>query len=184
MTGIKEEAAAVVREVAAQSKLKRGDLLVIGCSTSAVRGELIGTASSMDTAKELADGIMEAVDELGLKLAVQCCEHLNRALVCEREVMEAHGFEQVNVLPQPKAGGSLATTIRGMMKDPVMVLDIKQSALAGIDIGGVLIGMHIMPVAVPLKLRQRTIGEAMVIAARRRPRFVGGGRAVYDEELL
>ena len=101
----------------------------------------------------------------------------------ERQVMEKYGFEQVNAIPQPKAGGSFATQAYQHFTDPVMVGDIRQSALAGIDIGGVLIGMHVKPVVVPLKLKQNTVGEARIIAARYRPRFVGGARAVYDESL-
>ena len=180
---VTEEVCSLVREVAEQAKLKEGDLLVIGCSTSAVQGELIGTHSSVDLGAELWKGVETAVSELKLRLAVQCCEHLNRALVTERSVMEKYSFEQVNAIPQPKAGGSFATQAYQHFSDPVLVGDIRQSALAGIDIGGVLIGMHVKPVVVPLKLKQDTVGKARIIAARYRPRFVGGSRAVYDESI-
>ncbi len=181
---IKEEAYALVREVAEQAKLKSGDLIAIGCSTSTVLGDRIGTNSSPELAEELWQGVEQAVKELGLHPAVQCCEHLNRALVTERSVMERYGLEQVNAVPQPKAGGSMAVMAYKYLEDAVLVEDIHAAAHAGIDIGGVLIGMHIKPVAVPLKLKQDHVGEARVIAARYRPRFVGGARAVYDENLL
>ena len=181
---ITEEVSALVREVAEQAKLKEGDLMVIGCSTSAVQGELIGTHSSVDLGAQLWQGVEKTVSELKLRLAVQCCEHLNRALVVERSVMEHYGLEQVNAIPQPKAGGSMAVMAYTNLKDAVLVEDIHAAAHAGIDIGGVLIGMHIRPVAVPLKLKQDHVGEAVVIAARYRPRFVGGARAVYNDDLL
>ncbi len=181
---VKEEAYALVREVAEQAKLKSGDLIAIGCSTSTVQGDRIGTNSSPELAKELWAGVEQAVNELGLHPAVQCCEHLNRALVVERSVMERYGLEQVNAIPQPKAGGSMAVMAYTNLKDAVLVEDIHAAAHAGIDIGGVLIGMHIRPVAVPLKLKQDHVGEAAVIAARYRPRFVGGARAVYNDDLL
>ncbi|MBR5422312.1 MAG: TIGR01440 family protein [Lachnospiraceae bacterium] len=180
---IEEQATALVKEVSSLAKLKAGELLVVGCSTSAVLGERIGTHSSPELAEELWKGIYAAVKELDLHIAVQCCEHLNRALVVERETMERYGLEQVNAVPQPKAGGSLATMAYRELKDAVLVADIHAQALAGIDIGGVLIGMHVKPVVVPLKLNADTLGEARVIAARYRPRFVGGARAVYDESL-
>ena len=180
---IEEETYQCVCEVAGLAKLKPGDLFVVGCSTSAVQGELIGTHSSVELGAELWAGAERAVREWGLKLAVQCCEHLNRALVTEYSTMLQYGFEQVNAIPQPKAGGSFATQAYGNLQDPVLVADIRAQALAGIDIGGVLIGMHVKPVVVPLKLKHNTIGEARIIAARHRPRFVGGSRAVYDEAL-
>ncbi len=180
---ITEEVNALVKEVAEKARLKEGDLLVIGCSTSAVQGELIGTHSSIDLGAQLWQGVESAVKELKLDLAVQCCEHLNRALVTEKRVMERYGFERVNAIPQPKAGGSFATQAYQHFEEPVLVEDIKHSALAGIDIGGVLIGMHVKPVVVPLKLQQSSVGEARIIAARYRPRFVGGSRAVYDEAI-
>ncbi|MBR1470183.1 MAG: TIGR01440 family protein [Lachnospiraceae bacterium] len=180
---IEAESKAVVEEVCELAKLKEGNLLVIGCSSSTVQGELIGTHSSMDIAGAVFRGAWQAVQERRLRLAVQCCEHLNRALVTDRDTMEKYGFEQVNVIPQPKAGGSFATTYYQTLQDPVMVENTKAGADAGIDIGGVLIGMHVKPVVVPLKITHNRIGEAIVIAARRRPKFVGGGRAVYDEAL-
>ena len=113
-------------------------------------------------------------------LAIQCCEHLNRAIIVEQEAVPF--AEPVNVVPQPKAGGSLATQAYAAFTHPVAIEDIK--ADAGLDIGFTLIGMHLKKVAVPLRLEHHTIGEAMVIAARTRPKFIGGERARYDGELL
>ena len=120
--------------------------------------------------------------EKGIYLAAQCCEHLNRSLVIEEAAAERYGYEQVNVVPQPKAGGSFATTAYETFEAPVMVEAIR--AKAGIDIGGTLIGMHLASVAVPTRLGIKQIGEAPIICARVRPKFVGGSRAIYDETLL
>ena len=119
---------------------------------------------------------------VSLRLAAQCCEHLNRALIVERSTADAFGYEAVNVVPQPKAGGSFATAAYHTFSDPVAVEHVR--ARAGLDIGGTLIGMHLAHVAVPVRLSRRQIGEAIVLAARGRPKFGGGSRAVYDEALL
>jgi len=183
MESVKQEAATLLAEVIELSKIKKGDLLVVGCSSSEVLGKRIGTGSSVEAAEAIYAGFAPLLEEHGIALAAQCCEHLNRALVVERSTMEKYGLTQVNVIPQPKAGGSFATTAYKMFKDPVVVESVEQKAVAGIDIGGVMIGMHVMPVVVPLKITQRRIGEAVITAARRRPKYVGGIRAVYDETL-
>lgn len=181
---IRREAYQAASEVCEAAKLRAGDLFVIGCSTSEVLGEKIGTHSSLDAAGALFAGIRQALQERGIWLAAQCCEHLGRALIVEREACEKYRLEEVNVIPQPKAGGSFATTAYREFTDPVAVETLQQSAHAGIDIGGTLIGMHIRPVVVPLRVNTRKIGEASIICARRRPKFVGGSRAVYNEDLL
>lgn len=169
-----------VEELVKVAKLKAGDVLVAGCSTSEVRGNKIGTDSDPDTAKEIFDGIYPFLKERGIFLAVQCCEHLNRAIVTERDAFP--NAEIVNVVPQKKAGGSLATVAYHSFENPVVLEEIK--ADAGIDIGGTLIGMHLKKVAVPVRLSIKKIGEAPIICARVRPKFIGGIRAVYDENLL
>lgn len=179
---IKNDANAVFGELIETAKLNRGSILVIGCSTSEITGDTIGTHSSMDTAKALYDGFYDMLKEKGIYIAVQCCEHLNRALVIERELANILNLEIVNAVPQPKAGGSSATTAYSLMNDPVLVEHIK--ADAGIDIGGTLIGMHLKETAVPLRLKNRHIGKAYVASARTRAKFIGGARAVYDEELM
>ena len=164
------------------AKLREGSVVVLGCSTSEVGGDRIGTHSSMDIAAAIYDGFFDMLSERGIYLAAQCCEHLNRALVIERELAEKRGLDIVNAVPQPKAGGSSATTAYSRMKDPVLVEKIR--ADAGVDIGGTLIGMHLKETAVPLRLPQKKIGDAFVASARTRAKFIGGARAVYDENLL
>ncbi len=179
---IKEQAAAAVTELVEVAGLQAGDVLVIGCSSSEVLGEKIGTASSMDAAGAILDGILPLLQEKGIFLAAQCCEHLNRAIIIEAAAAKARGYEAVNVLPQPKAGGSFATTAWQRMQAPVAVEEIR--ADAGLDIGGTLIGMHLKRVAVPVRLSVKRIGEARLLSARTRPKFIGGVRAWYDESQL
>ena len=177
---IKKQAKQAVEELIEKAKLKRGDVLVVGCSTSEVRGNKIGTDSDPDTAKEIFDGIYPVLKEKGVYLAVQCCEHLNRAVITEKAA--APNAEIVNVVPQKKAGGSLATIAYAEFDNPVALEEIK--ADAGIDIGGTLIGMHLKKVAVPVRLSINKIGKANIICARVRPKFIGGIRAIYNENLL
>lgn len=179
---VKAQTKAVFQEVCQKAKLSSGDILVIGCSTSEINGSPMGTDSNLALAKDVYDAFYSYVKEQGIYMAVQCCEHLNRALVVEKELADKLMLDRVNVVPQPKAGGSSATTAFSLFENPVMVEHIK--ADAGVDIGGVLIGMHLKETAVPLKMENKSIGEARVIAARTRPRFIGGMRAVYDETLL
>ena len=177
---IYEQTTAAITELCEKAKLKPGAIVVVGCSTSEVVGAKIGTNSSPEVAGEIFRALYNFTQSKELHLAVQCCEHLNRAIIVERAAVP---FAQpVNVVPQPKAGGSLATQAYAGFADPVAVEEIK--ADAGLDIGFTLIGMHLKQVAVPLRLEHNTIGEAMVLAARTRPKFIGGIRAVYDEELL
>lgn len=179
---ITSDASAVFTELVDTAKLQKGSILVIGCSTSEIIGDTIGTHSSMDVAKALYDGMYDMLREKGIYIAVQCCEHLNRALVIERELALKLNLDIVNAVPQPKAGGSSATTAYSLMSDPVMVEHIR--ADAGIDIGGTLIGMHLKETAVPLRLKHKKIGEAFVASARTRAKFIGGERAVYNKDLL
>ena len=177
---VKEQAALAATQLIEAAKLNKGSIVVVGCSTSEVVGSKIGTDSQPDVAKELFDGIYEVLSQKGIYLAAQCCEHLNRAIIIEAEA--ANGLDVVNVVPQPKAGGSFATAAYAVFKQPVAVEEIK--ADAGLDIGGTLIGMHLKKVAVPLRLDIKKIGEASLAAARTRPKFIGGVRAQYDENLL
>lgn len=177
---IYEQTKAAVYELCEKAKLKTGNIVVVGCSTSEVLGSRIGTNSNPKTAEEIFKALNDFSKEKGIFIAVQCCEHLNRAIIIERAA--ASGADIVNVVPQPKAGGSLATQAYMGFDDPVALEEIK--ADAGLDIGFTLIGMHLKSVAVPLRLENNMIGEARVIAARTRPKFIGGIRAVYDEELL
>ncbi|MBQ6587440.1 MAG: TIGR01440 family protein [Butyrivibrio sp.] len=174
-----------VKEILQAAGLKKGAIFVVGCSSSEILGDQIGTATNLDSANAVYDGIIPTLKEKGIFVAAQCCEHLNRALVVEREAMEKYGFEQVNAIPQPNhAGGAFATVCYQRFDDPVLVEDIQQKADAGIDIGGTMIGMHMHGVVVPLRISLRKIGEAPIICARHRPKYVGGQRAIYDEKLM
>ena len=177
---IYEQAKSAITELCEKSNMKPGSLLVVGCSTSEVVGSKIGTNSSPDVAGEIFRALHDYAESEGLYLAIQCCEHLNRAIITERKAVPF--AETINVIPQPKAGGSLATQAYAGFHDPVAVEEIK--ADAGLDIGLTLIGMHLKKVAVPVRLENNRIGEAIVVAARTRPKFVGGARAVYDPNLM
>jgi uncharacterized protein (TIGR01440 family) len=182
MENIKQQASTAVRELLDVAKLRRGDVLVVGCSSSEVVGERIGKGSSAEAAEAILAGIAPVLEEEGIYLAAQCCEHLNRALIIERECAEKYGWDVVSVLPQPHAGGSFATAAHAAMKDPVAVEHIR--AHAGLDIGGTLIGMHLRDVAVPVRLSIDHIGEAILLCARTRPKFIGGSRAHYSTEEI
>jgi uncharacterized protein (TIGR01440 family) len=154
-----------------------GQVLVVGCSTSEVLGQKIGSAGSQEVAKVILGSLLDECHKAGVNLAVQCCEHLNRALVVERSVMQEFGWEQVSVVPVAKAGGALAAQAMSDFSCPVVIEEIK--AHAGLDIGCTFIGMHLKAVAVPVRLQQKRIGQAIVTAARTRPKLIGGARAVY-----
>lgn len=181
MSEIQTQARLAMQQLLAQAQLKPGQIVVVGCSTSEVVGKRIGTAGTLEVAKELLSGLMEPIREKGLYLAVQCCEHLNRTLIVPRDCMEAYGLEEVCVMPQPHAGGSLATVYYESLSDPCPVMSI--CAHAGMDIGGTLIGMHLKAVAVPVRIEQNHIGQAPLILAKTRPRLVGGERAVYPQKI-
>ncbi len=177
---IQSSAAVAIRELMDAAHLSAGQLLVIGCSSSEMVGERIGKNSSMAAAEALADTVLPILADAGVLLAVQCCEHLNRALIMERATAEKYGYDPVWVKPQPKAGGSFATAVWARMTDPVAVETVQ--AHAGLDIGGTLIGMHLRRVAVPVRLSVSRIGEAALICARTRPAYIGGPRAQYQTE--
>ncbi len=179
---VKDCAEQVTRELLETAGLEPEDVLVVGCSSSEVVGETIGTFSSKETAQAVFEGIYRVTKEQDIFLAAQCCEHLNRALIVEKELAKREKWDVVNVVPQPKAGGSFATTAYECFREPVAVEHVK--AQAGIDIGNTLIGMHLKEVAVPVRVSISRIGNAPVVCARTRAKFVGGSRAVYDEALL
>ena len=182
---LEEQSRRAVLEICKASGIKKGQIFVVGCSSSEVIGSRIGTATNMEVAEAIYNGIAPVLQERGIFLAGQCCEHLNRALVIEEEVLEKYRFEQVNAIPQPNhAGGAFATVCYQRMKRPVLTDSICMQAAAGIDIGGTLIGMHLHPTVVPIRISLRQIGEAAIICARTRPRYIGGPRALYDERLM
>lgn len=172
----------VLDEFLPEAKLKAGSVLVLGFSTSEAAGGNIGKHSSPDVAKAVYDVLYPELSSRGIYLAAQCCEHLNRAVVIEAELAQKLNLEQVNVVPQLHAGGASAVTAYATFKNPVVVEHIR--ADAGIDIGGTLIGMHLKEVAVPVHTKQKTVGSATVLCARTRAKFIGGERAVYNNDLL
>lgn len=177
---IKNQAKTACQELVETAKLHSGQILVVGCSSSEIMGQRIGKASDINAAEAVYEGIMEALAPRGIYLAAQCCEHLNRAVILENEALPPW-YDIVNVVPQPKAGGSFATTFYKNAANPVAVEEIK--ADAGMDIGDTFIGMQLKKVAVPVRLSVKSIGEAHLTCARTRPKFVGGSRAIYDEKL-
>lgn len=168
-----------VTELLAEAKLEAGDVFVIGCSSSEIVGGHIGRDSSMEAAAAVLAGVLPVLKEQGIYLAAQCCEHLNRAIVIEQEAARRYGWEPVCAVPQPHAGGSWATSCWRAFEHPVLVEEVR--AGAGIDIGGTLIGMHLRRVAVPVRLSLGKIGQAAILCARTRPKYIGGARAVYEE---
>ena len=179
---IVDQTVAAIQGLCEAARLKVRDIVVVGCSSSEISGHAIGSFSSTDLAQAVFEGLYPILRENGLYLAAQCCEHLNRALVIESEAVEHYGLKLVNVIPQPKAGGSFATTAYQCFSAPAVVSGV--CAKAGMDIGDTLIGMHLARVAVPVRLDIKQIGEANLVCARTRPPFIGGSRAVYDDTLL
>ena len=175
------QASTAIKELLAAAKLQAGDMLVVGCSSSEIGGHDIGSCSNVEIANSVFGAIYPVLKEKKIDLAAQCCEHLNRAVIVEREAAEKAGLPVVNVVPQPKAGGSFATAAYNHFEHPVAVEEV--SAKAGMDIGDTLIGMHLARVAVPVRLSIRKIGEANLVCARTRPKFIGGERAHYDQNL-
>lgn len=176
---VKEESVNAARQLAEAARLHKGQIVVVGCSTSEVVGHNVGSWSTPEVANAIFEGLNSVFAPMGVYIAAQCCEHLNRALIVEHEAVP--NGEIVNVMPQPKAGSSFATAAYHSFRHPVALEEIK--ADAGLDIGGTLIGMHLKKVAVPVRLQQNHIGQAIVLAARVRPKFIGGERAIYDESL-
>ena len=177
LTQLSASAAAAAEELIATAQPKPGRIFVLGCSTSEVLGSKIGTARSPETAEAIIKALLKVTRAHGLYLAVQCCEHLNRALVVEEEAMDAFGLTQVTVHPVPEAGGSAASKAYELFEHPVVAESV--TADLGMDIGQTLIGMHLKRVAVPFRLQVKAIGEAVLTAARTRPPLIGGERAKY-----
>ena len=178
MENIKQQIQKAVTELIEVSELRAGEILVVGCSSSEIMGEVIGHGSTFEVAEAVLSAMLPILREKGIYLAAQCCEHLNRALIVERACAEKYGWEPVCVVPQPKAGGSFATAAWQSFDAPVALEHIR--AHAGLDIGGTLIGMHLREVAVPVRLSLDHVGSALLLAARTRPKYIGGIRARYE----
>lgn len=170
----------ILQEFKQQTKLQSGQVFLVGCSTSEIVGEKIGTSGTIEVAAFIFQQLQKFQDETGVQLAFQCCEHLNRAIVVERKTAEKYQLEEVTVVPVRNAGGAMATYAYEHFQDPVVVEEIK--AHAGIDIGDTLIGMHLKSVVVPIRVSQKSIGSAHVTLATTRPKLIGGQRAVYERK--
>ena len=174
-----QEAAECARQLAEAAHLRRGQIVVVGCSTSEVVGHQVGSWSTPEVAQAIFRGLSGVFSPMGVHIAAQCCEHLNRSLVVEVATAERYNLEEVTVRPVAHAGGAMATAAYENFAEPVVVEKI--SAHLGIDIGQTLIGMHLKRVAVPVRLQYKKIGEAVLTAAKTRPPLVGGPRAQYLE---
>jgi uncharacterized protein (TIGR01440 family) len=178
ITQLQEQLHSILTEFKEKVSLKTGQVFVVGCSTSEVIGERIGTAGTFEVAEMIYKEIKEFADSAGVSLAFQCCEHLNRAIVLERETAERKNLDEVTVVPARSAGGAMAAHAYRSFEDPVMVEFIK--ADAGIDIGDTFIGMQLKHVAIPVRVSQKSLGGAHVTLAVTRPKLIGGVRAVYE----
>ena len=179
VTTIVRELTAAAEELIGVAKPRRGQIFVVGCSTSEVLGNKIGTGGSSEVAVAMFKALKAVCDAHGLFLAVQCCEHLNRSLVIDAPCQEHYSFDEVTVRPIAHAGGAMGTAAYENFAQPVMVERVV--AHLGLDIGQTLIGMHLKRVAVPVRLQYKKIGEAVLTAAKTRPPLVGGPRACYEE---
>ncbi|HAZ20172.1 MAG TPA: TIGR01440 family protein [Clostridiales bacterium] len=178
---ITNQVSTAVKELVEAAKFNKGDLFIIGCSSSEIVGERIGKGSNMEAAETVYEALAPLLKEAGLYMAVQCCEHLNRAVILEREAADKFGWEEVNAVPHAHAGGAFATIAYHRFTDPVAVEHVR--AVMGMDIGDTLIGMHLQEVAVPVRTSVKKVGEANLVTARTRAKFVGGARAQYNEKL-
>ena len=175
------EAKAAMQELVNRANLKKGQVVVVGCSTSEIMGARIGSSGTLEVAKEVLRGLREPIEEKGGWLAIQCCEHLNRSLVMPRAALEEKGYTEVCAQPWEHAGGSMATAYWQALEEPCLAETI--CANAGLDIGDTLIGMHLKRVAVPVRLEQKVIGAAHLTAAVTRPALIGGERARYPQKI-
>ncbi|WCG33350.1 TIGR01440 family protein [Enterococcus dispar] len=175
---LKEQLTAMVESILAAANLEEDDIFVLGCSTSEIIGGVIGKNSSAKVGQWIIETLKGILDPLKINLAVQGCEHLNRALVVERDVAKANNFEIVSVRPALHAGGACSVAAFEQFENPVEVEHI--IARAGIDIGDTSIGMHVKHVQVPVRPVANTLGSAHVTALRSRPKYIGGPRAVYE----
>ncbi|WP_236613890.1 TIGR01440 family protein [Alicyclobacillus acidoterrestris] len=180
LSGVSHTLRGLLDDLQAAANLRPGQMVVVGASSSEVQGQRIGTATSLAVGEAIVDTVLAWATELGLTVAFQCCEHLNRALVVSRSTAVARNLEEVSAVPVPGAGGAVAATAYFRLEDACLVRAVQ--ADAGIDIGDTFIGMHLKPVVVPVRGRTRELGAAHVTMARTRPPLIGGARAVYDVE--
>lgn len=177
---VQQDVDAVVSEWGKLEEVKKADIFVVGCSTSEVAGEHIGTSGSEEIAAILFNAFERLKEEKQVDIVYQCCEHVNRALVMEKETQERLGLDEVSVVPVRNAGGAMAAYAYKHFNHAVVVEEVR--AHAGIDIGDTMIGMHLRQVAVPVRFQQKSIGNAHITLAVTRPKLIGGARAQYNKK--
>ena len=166
LEAIGQEVRKAAKELLEEAQMERGQIMVVGCSSSEIAAHRIGSYSSGEIGQAVYEALMKELEPREIYLAAQCCE-----------AAERYGYEMVNMVPALKAGGSFATAAYAGMRCPVAVERIQ--AHAGIDIGDTLIGMHLRAVAVPVRISVKEIGGAHVVCARTRLKYIGGERAKY-----
>ena len=174
---IRAQVTKAILDLAKAGSLQPGTQLVIGCSTSEIAGGQIGKASAPEIGEWVVAAVLNVCRQREFIPIFQCCEHLNRSLVIPLEAARESRYVRVNAIPQPKAGGSVPAAAWKMLEEPCLVMQVQ--ADAGLDIGDVLVGMHIRPVAVPFRGEVKQVGQAHVVSAFSRLPYVGGERAVY-----
>ncbi|PCS00383.1 hypothetical protein RT41_GL001270 [Lactococcus fujiensis JCM 16395] len=161
-----------------QAQIKAGQIFVLGLSSSEVNGGRIGKASSAEIGEVIVGTIYKTLKAKGIYLAVQGCEHLNRALLVEEELAEKKDYDVVSVIPQLHAGGSGQVAAYKLFDRPVEIEHV--TAFAGLDIGDTAIGMHVKHVQIPIRPVLKELGGAHVTALKSRPKLIGGERAKYS----
>lgn len=179
---LKKDTRLILCDALDKANLRQGQILVLGLSSSEVAGGQIGKASSIEIGEVIVKTLLDELTSREIFLAVQGCEHLNRALVVERELADKKELEIVNVLPSLHAGGAGQLAAFKYFKDPVEVEFI--TAQAGLDIGDTSVGMHVKHVQVPIRPALRELGGAHVTALASRPKLIGGSRARYQEDPI
>ena len=174
---IKQQVKTGLTEALDKGHIKRGDLFVVGLSTSEVIGHEIGMDPSIAVGRAIIKTIISVLRPLGIHLAVQGCQHLNRALVVERSVAEKFGLEEVTVFPQIHAGGSGQIAAFENFEDPIEVEHVQ--AKGGMDIGDTSIGMQVKFVQLPIRTSVTEVGHAHTTYLSSRPKLIGGARAKY-----
>lgn len=165
-------------EVIEAGNLQKGDILVLGTSTSEIIGSHIGKNSNQEIGNRVVSTLINLLQPKGIYLGVQGCEHINRAIIIEKEAAIFGNYNIVNVVPTIKAGGAACNAAYNLFKNPIAIEHI--NAKAGIDIGDTSIGMHILFVQVPFRSSIKKIGHAHVSALTSRPKYIGGPRASYS----
>ena len=93
LTQLAEQTRALALDILHQSAIGEGQIFVLGLSTSEVIGGRIGKNSNQEVGEVVVKTLLDILNERKIYLAVQGCEHINRALAVERELAEKYGLE-------------------------------------------------------------------------------------------